>query len=137
MHTQGFYDVIDNNIIDKTTGRKIINPAIIIDSELGCVHRIAEKDDIEKTFMSIYEQLNTTDPKYTKHLIVVSYDTESNFVSWNLKDKNRIALDINSACTIFNFITTCGNEAEAIKNILVNDIEIILLYAKNLAERGF
>lgn len=137
MHIKGYYDVENNKIIAKMSKNIINSPAILIDIKYGCIHRIDEADNLKRDYPDLMRKLQSLGSKFTRYIVVIEYDTSQEKVIWNFDSNNNFNIEVHDACTIMNFLTTHGNDAHAIREVILTTPDKIHQYAKILQSHGF
>ena len=136
-HTKGGYMVQNKHIVEKHSNRSVVNPAVLIDLRYGCIHRIDEADNLRRDYSDLMQRLKCLGKKYTQYVVPIIYDTAAREASWNFDDRNKMYLSVDEACTIMNFITTCGNRPRDIRHVLLSDNVAIHGCIDELQAAGF
>lgn len=109
----------------------------MIDRKYACVHRIDDAARLKRDYSQLIQQLNNLHPALTENITVIEYDTESEQINFDMRKPDFIYLSLHDACSLINFITTCGNMSEEIRNILFVNRCDLKINIEELNRRGF
>lgn len=136
-HIKGGYVVQNKHIFDTYGQKSVVNPAILLDLHYGCVHRIDEEKNLRRDYSKLMQRLQYLGEKYTRHVVPITYDCHTQEASWNFDEQNKMYLSVDEACTLMNFITTCGNRPDEIRRVLLADNVAIHGHIDELQAAGF